>query len=109
MDTEAQLLALIALLVGAIVFLAKRPVKPVAPVAPVAPILPLAPVHNLSSEIERIDDEIARLREWRHDVSSQVGAVTMLPGLMRSLASLRERIVRLEARLNIHHDEGERG
>ena len=108
MDTEAQLLALIALLVGAIVFLAKRPVRPVAPVAPVAPILPLAPVRDWALELERIDEEIVKLREWRHNVASEIGAVAMLPALMRNLATLRERIVRLEARLNIHHDEGDR-
>src|SRR5689334_7927043 len=104
--TEEQLIALVVLLVGAVVYLAKRPVKAVAPVAPVAPVLPLAAVHDWSQEIERIDSEIARLREWRHDVSSTVGAISMLPNLMRSLAALRERVARLEARLMINHEEG---
>ena len=106
-DYTAQLFGLVALLVGAVIYLAKRPVKPVAPVAPVAPVLPLAPVHDWSDEIERIDAEIAKLREWRHEVSSQVGAVAMLPTLMRSLQHLRERVTRLEARLRIQHGEGE--
>lgn len=101
MDTEAQLLALIVVLVGAIVFLAKRRDAPKPPAA-----LPLATMHDWSQEIERIDAEIVKLREWRHDVSSEIGAVTMLPALMRNLATLRERIVRLEARLNIRHEDG---
>jgi len=107
-DYTPELLGLVALLVGAVIYLAKRrEVAPVRTVAPVAPVLPLAPVHDWSDEIERIDAEIVKLREWRHDVSSQVGAVAMLPTLMRSLQSLRERVARLEARLAIHHNEGE--
>lgn len=112
---ESELLALIAVLVGAVVYLAKRPAKPVAPVAPVAavapvapvaPILPLAAVHDWTKEIERIDHEIEMLREWRHQTASTVGAVGMLPDLMRRLNALRERVVRLEAKLDLPHDGG---
>lgn len=102
MELQAQLLALIALLVGAVVYLAKRPVKPAAGSA-----AQITSLHDCAEEFKRIDAEIEKLRDWRHNTASLLGSVGMLPALMRNLASLRERVVRLEARLGVIHHEGD--
>lgn len=62
-------------------------------------------LESLREDVQRLEREIASLREFRHEAAPSIGAIKMIQPIMRSLRELREnelpqlreRLARLEA------------
>lgn len=60
--------------------------------------VPAADLARMQAKVEELADEVNRLRTWRHDVASNIGAVGMIPSIMRAISEIRDRLAKLEPR-----------
>lgn len=57
-----------------------------------------AELASVRAELRTVGSEVVRIRDHYHSIAAQVGAASMVPGLMSRIEKLGERVARLEGR-----------